>query len=189
MKGHTEGSSCYNSFQNVLAHSSLFRSCKKIRVEGLALFFYHHCFLFYVEHGGCFLAIIQWLRSIGEDSRRNIRHLRIRYMNKCCAQDVWHMDIIHGLLSEPATVVYVPENAKSLWWLGRTVLRFIGKAPAFRIDGLNPELRPPFTDEYTDYTVGLNWHLLEPYRLSLSYSLVFYPGQSWFGPAVDIDHF
>ena len=99
------------------------------------------------------------------------------------------MDNIHRRLSNQATVVYVPEDAESLWRLGRSVSRNLGKAPAFRIDGLTPELTPPFRDEYTDYTVGLDWHLLEPYRFSLSYSLVFFPGQSWFGPRVDVYYF
>ena len=185
MKGHTEGIPCYDSLQNVKAHSSLYRTCKQIRDEGLALFFQHHCFLFYVEHGGCFLAILLWLRNIAEVGRNNIRHLRIRYWNTCCPQDVLYMDILHGMLSEQANVAYVPEDAESLWRLGRSFSRIFGKAPPFRIDGWTSE-HAPFKIEYTDYTHGLNWHRLMPRRFSLAFSLVFYPGQSWFRSSVDL---
>lgn len=97
------------------------------------------------------------------------------------------MDIIHGMLSEEATVAYFPEDAESLWRLGRSFSRILGRAPAFRIDGLTPELAP-FKIEHTDFTHGLNWHILRP-RRSLAFSLVFYPGQSWFGSRVDLYYF
>lgn len=98
------------------------------------------------------------------------------------------MDIIHGMLSEEATVAYVPEDAESLWRLGRSFSRILGKAPAFRIEGLTSELAP-WKIEHTDFTHGLNWRRLRSRPFSFAFSLVFKPGQSWFGSRVDLYYF
>ena len=68
MKGHTEGISCYASLQNIMIYSSLYRTCKERRLQGRVFFHHFHHFVLSVKHGGCLLAILLWLRNIGESS-------------------------------------------------------------------------------------------------------------------------
>lgn len=44
MKGHTEGISCYASLQNIMIHSSLYRTCKERRVQSRVFFHHFHGF-------------------------------------------------------------------------------------------------------------------------------------------------
>ena len=55
---HTEGISCYASLQNIMIHSSLYRTCKERRFEGRVSFHQFHHFMLSVEHGGCLPAIL-----------------------------------------------------------------------------------------------------------------------------------
>ena len=168
-----------------MVQSSLFRASKQTRAEGLALFYQHHRFVLFVEHGGCFLAILLWLQNIGDIGRRNIRYLHIRYYTRCCTPDKVFMDRIHEKLSDQATVVYIPEVPESLWRIGqRYYIRNPAKVPLFRIDGENPEGTLFADEQVTDYRVRPNFHHFSRHDTWLDYSMVFYPGMSWFGPRV-----
>ena len=166
-----------------MIHSSLFRTCKQTRAEGLALFYQYHVFVFFVEHSGCFLAILRWLQKIGHLGRSNIRRLSVRFLTKCCGQDKGFMDCIHEMLSEEATVAYIPEFPDTLWRIGQLYyLRNPAKVPFFRIDGQNPDRTLYIEEQFTNYGFRPPW----PYYASydwLEYRMVFFPRQSWFGPS------
>ena len=95
------------------------------------------------------------------------------------------MDRIHEKLSDQATLVYVPEFPESLWRIGqRYYQRNPGRVPLFRIDGQNPE-GTLFADmKFTTYDWRPNFPFLSRHDHWLEYSMVFYPGMSWFGPRV-----
>ena len=138
IRGHTEGIRCYKSLQNVVIHSSLFRVCKQTRSEGLVLFYHHHHIQLSVEHGGCYLAILLWLRNIGHIGRNNIRLLQIDYEARVCSRDIQHMAYLNGLLSNQATIVYVADNGQVLWGIGHVMwLRNAERVPLFGICGMN----------------------------------------------------
>lgn len=157
IRGHTEGSRCYNSLQNVVIHSSLFRVCKQTRNEGLALFYHHHDIDLFVEHGGCFLAIRLWLQNIGHIGRNNIRSLQISYQGKVCTEDIQHMRCINSLLSNQATIVYVADYGEVLWGIGRVFsLRNAAKAPTFGVCWTNG--RADFVHEaFQNYRLPPRW--------------------------------
>ena len=95
------------------------------------------------------------------------------------------MDRIHEKLSDQATVVYIPEIAESLWRIGqRYYIRNPTKAPLFRIDGLNPQGTICADLKYPHYKFKPDFRSLSFHDSWLEYSMVFYPGESWFGPNV-----
>lgn len=157
IRGHTEGMRCYNSLQNVINHSSLFRVCKQTRSEGLALFYHHHQIQLSVEHSGCYLAILLWLRRIGSIGRNNIRLLQINYKAKVYIGDIQYMGWIDRLLSNQATVVYVADKGQVLWRIGHAFwLRNAARAPLFGICGMNGGAGPVH-ETFQDYRLAPRW--------------------------------
>ena len=52
-RGHGVEDLCYKSFINLTINSTLFRTLRQTRAEGLVLFYQHHHFLLSVEKSGC----------------------------------------------------------------------------------------------------------------------------------------
>ncbi|KAF6228952.1 hypothetical protein HO133_007064 [Letharia lupina] len=174
-KGHTESLQCFSRFEGLMVNSSLFRACEQTRAEGLMIFYGYHHFELAVEHGGCFLAILLWLQNIGHFGRKNIRHLNISYVTKCSSLDMRHMDQIHEKLSDQATVTYTSHDYPGLLWKIGDLYerRNYRRVPVFRIGGADGEI--------TTYQYTINFDDLYRGWGRLQYSLVFYPGKSWFG--------
>ena len=164
-----------------MVHSSLFRACNQTRAEGLALFYQHHVFVLYVEHGGCFLAILLWLHNIGDVGRKNIRHLHIHFEAICVPQDRSSMEKVHQRLSDRATVVYFARfGVLSLWNIGlRCHNTNAGKELLFRFETHIERRSLQMLDvDDEDLQEFANLSCDDPDSVC---SIVFPPGQSWFG--------
>ncbi|KAL9133154.1 MAG: hypothetical protein Q9175_005665 [Cornicularia normoerica] len=175
-KGHTEGVHCFRKFEAVMVNSSLFRACKETRIEGLSLFYQYHHFELAVEHGGCFLAIQLWLHNIGRLALVSIRYLSISYITKPSGYyDMRDIDQIHEMLSDKATVTYSSYNyPRRLWMIGSLYeQRNNMKVPTFRVTGADRDI--------TTYRYRIDFSELRGWG-RLQYSIVFFPGKSWFGP-------
>ena len=146
------------------------------------LFYQNHHIELAVEQGGCFLAILLWLKNIGVFARKNIRHVNITYMTKCSSNDMQHVDRIHLYLHEKATVTYSSyDYPETLWMLGASYEQLARgvramKVPIFRIGGADGEL--------TTYRFIVDFRELRRNWGRLQYSIVFYPGKFWFGGAI-----
>ena len=159
----------------MLVDSSLFRTCKQTRAEGLSLFYQHHIFMLSALHMDCCKAILRWLQNIGSVGRDNIRHLIVRFRGKCNMMHKRLMDHINETLTEKATVVYIGKPAGLLWILGRHFIHGDPAiAPVYMVDG--KALEPNCWNINSDY----GKHLYNNKR-STEYSIAFYPGQGWFG--------
>lgn len=86
-----------------------------------------------------------------------------------------HIDQIHDKLSDKATVTYDScDHPVSLWKIGdHYERRNNGRVPVFRISGAEGEI--------TTYKHRLSFDNLYRGWGRLRYSMVFYPGKSWFG--------
>ena len=176
VKGHTEGLILNNDFLNVQRQSAVFRVSRQTRAEGLALFYQYHHFLLSVEHGGCFLAIVQWLRNIGPFWRSHIRHLEIRYQCRSSALDTSVIGRISRYIGGNATVVYSAEGLSLVKALWRTRQYFLARepsaAPGFRIVALG---QGGVIHEDLDHDFNRpNWHFIASCSWSQG-TMTFYP--------------
>ena len=176
VQGHTEGIILNNDFLNIQRQSAVFRVSKQTRTEGLALFYQYHHFMLSVEHGGCFLAIVQWLRNIGPYWSMHIRYLEIRFRCRSSGLDSSAISRISRHLSGMATVVYSAEgivHIKSLWRIRNYFwLKDLSGAPGFRIFMLGQD--GAIHENFDLSSSRPNWHQLasSPWSQCL---MTFYP--------------
>ena len=175
-RGHTEGIILNNDFLNIQRQSAVFRVSKQTRTEGLALFYEYHHFQLSVEHGGCFLAIVQWLRNIGPYWCSHIRYLEIRYRCRSSGLDTSTISRIGRYLPSAATVVYSAEgisHIKSLWRTRHYFwIRELSAAPGFRIFMLGQD--GVIHENFDVNSSRPNWHQISSCLWSQA-SMTFYP--------------
>ena len=176
----TEGVLCGRKLRAIAASSSLFRACRETKNEGLLLFYEHHHFELDVEEDGCLRAIRRWLRHIGQAMRENIRHLEIRFIEEPDLTHMGNMGRIHGGLSDKATVMYhTNDGVSQLWQMGATCWRRDrSSVPTFQMWG-----EYGLDEEWTTYDRPPSFRTVPGRRVEVECSLVFLPGESWFGPA------
>ena len=160
-----------------MAQPKLFR-VKEIRNKGLEVFYQHRKFELTVEDNNCFPAIVQWLRSIGQTNRQNIRRLDINFIGKPVLAHMHNMGRIDVGLSNKATVIYnTNDGVDQLWEMGATCERRDGSSvPIFQMWG---EFGP---EEWNTYDRSPSFRTFPGRQVDLECSLVFLPGESWFGP-------
>ena len=175
----TEGVPCGRKLRAIAASSSLFRTCRETKEEGLVLFYEHHHFELEVEDDGCLRAIRRWLRNIGQTMRENIRHLEITFIEIPESTYMNNMGRIHVELSDKATVSYnANDGVKQLWRMGAICQhRDRSSVPIFQMWG---EHGPP--DERHTYDRPPSFTAVPGRHVDLECTLLFLPGKSWFGP-------
>lgn len=178
VEGHTAGARRSFKLKAIVAQPKLFRVCKEIRNEGLQTFYQHHDFDLTVENNGCFQAIMQWLRNIGQTNRQDIRYLNISFVGEPVVAYMYNMGCIHVELSDKATVIYhADDGVHQLWNIGAACERRDSRSvPIFQMWGEYG------LDERFTYIRSPSFSTVPGRQVELECSLVFLPNKSWFGP-------
>ena len=176
--GHAEGVRSSSKLKAIVAQPKLFR-VKEIRNEGLEVFYQHRKFELTVEDNNCFQAIVQWLRSIGQTNRQNIRRLDINFIGKPVLSHMHNMGRIHVELSDQAMVLYnANDGGRELWNMGAACERRDTRSvPIFQMWGEYG------LEEWDKYDRPPSFKAVPGRQVELKCSLVFLPNKSWFSPA------
>ena len=105
------GRQCLHNFQAVL-QPGLIRMCQQIRNEALPLYYQHHAFQFNLYNKPTMQEDMrEWLLSIGEIGRRNIRHFVFRFLEGHETLGAGYylikiMDRLHAVLPTQSIAIY-----------------------------------------------------------------------------------